>query len=236
MKQADQEEHFPRTIYDESGRYTIPGYGQYEVRSPLIKRYAAVVYIRRDLDDALEMIRACAAEQSCPGSPLARRCLWISAVVTYGKAVKYGGGRKAFNAKEYAERNFDQERMRMHKYVLTLRDEMIAHDDSVGSTKKLGISLTPHEPRHPYEFGIGGGNRQIVSLGTDLAKQLVPHFEWMATHFAELETTTRAEAQKTMLDTKFSDVVLLAPYEEEDLDVTVDGLVGPASENGSPSE
>src|SRR3546814_13187118 len=77
MEQADQEEHFPRTIYDESGRYTISGYGQYEVRSPLIKRYAAVVYIRRDLDSALEMIRACAADEQCPGSPLAKRCLWI---------------------------------------------------------------------------------------------------------------------------------------------------------------
>lgn len=229
MEQVDLEEHFPRTIYDESGRYTVSRYGQYEVKSPLIERYAAVVYIRRDLDSALEMVRACAAEQSCPGSPVARRCLWISAVVTYGKAAKRGGGRDAFDVKEYAEHHFDKERMRMHKYVLKLRDKMIAHDDSIGATKRLGIYLTPHMPGHPHEFGIGGGNRQIVSLGSDIAKQLVPHFEWMTTHFAKLETTIRMEAQKTMLDTKFSDVVLLGPYVEEDMDVTIEGLVGPSS-------
>src|SRR5690606_25908936 len=124
VTQADQEERFPRTVYDESGRYTITRYGQYEVRSPLIKRYAAVVYIRRDLDTALEMIRACTTDDECPGFALAERCLWISAVVTYGKAFKYGGGRTAFNAKEHAEQHFDKERLRTHDYVLKLRDRM----------------------------------------------------------------------------------------------------------------
>src|SRR3546814_13865342 len=81
--------------------------------------------------------------------------------------------------------------------------------------------------------GIRGGNRQVVSLGSDIAKELMPHFEWMVTHFTKLEATIRADAQRTMLDTKFSDVVLLAPYEEEDLDETVDGTAGPASEHGS---
>lgn len=228
MEQIDQEERFPRAIYDESGRYTVSTYAHYEACSPLIERYAAVVYIRRDLDDALEMIRACATEKSCPQSTMARRCLWISAVVTYGKAVRYGGGRKAFAIREYIERHFDKERMRMHTYVLRLRDKMLAHDDSVGSTKKIGIYLTPHEPRHSYDFGIGGGNRQIVSLGTEIAQQLVPHFEWMAAHFAKLETMIRAEVQKTLLNTRFSDVVLLGPYMEEDLDVTIEGLIGPA--------
>src|SRR3546814_5413124 len=87
---------------------------------------------------------------------------------------------------------------------MKLRDRMIAHDDSIGATKKLSIYLTPHEPRHPHEFGIGGGNRQVVSLGSDIAKELMPHFEWMVTHFTKLEATIRADAQRTMLDTKFS--------------------------------
>src|SRR3546814_727608 len=130
MEQADQEEHFPRTIYDESGRYTISGYGQYEVRSPLIKRYAAVVYIRRDLDSALEMIRACAADEQCPGSPLAKRCLWISAVVTYAKALRGGKGRKAFDADGYVTRSEEhtselQSLMRISYAVFCLKKKNI---------------------------------------------------------------------------------------------------------------
>src|SRR3546814_16820981 len=69
---------------------------------------------------------------------------------------------------------------------MKLRDRMIAHDDSIGATKKLSIYLTPHEPRHPHEFGIGGGKRQVVSLGSDIAKELMPHFEGLVTHFTKL--------------------------------------------------
>src|SRR3546814_15451885 len=88
---------------------------QYEVRSPLIKRYAAVVYIRRDLDSALEMIRACAADEQCPGSPLAKRCLWIPAVVTYAKALRGGKGRQAFTADGYATMTLRKERPLLHQ-------------------------------------------------------------------------------------------------------------------------
>src|SRR3546814_19009454 len=95
---------------------------------------------------------------------------------------------------------------------MKLRDRMIAHDDSIGATKKLSIYLTPHEPRHPHEFGIGGGNRQVVSLGSDIAKELMPHFEWMVTHFTKLEAPIRAAAQRTMLATQFSKGILIAEW------------------------
>src|SRR3546814_15604278 len=72
---------------------------------------------------------------------------WISAVVTYAKALRGGKGRKAFDADGYVTRHLSKERLRLHKYLMKLRDRMIAHDDSIGATKKLSIYLTPHEDR-----------------------------------------------------------------------------------------
>src|SRR3546814_20611175 len=121
---------------------------QYEVRSPLIKRYAAVVYIRRDLDSALEMIRACAADEQCTGSPLARRCLWISAVATYAKALMGGKGRTASDADGYVTMHMSKERIRLQDYLMNLRYRMSANHDIIGDTKNRPISLTPHTPLH----------------------------------------------------------------------------------------
>src|SRR3546814_20107039 len=125
------------------------------------------------------MIRACAADEQCPGSPLAKRCLWISAVVTYAKALRGGKGRKAFDADGYVTRHLSKERLRLHKYLMKLRDRMIAHDDSLGAKKTISIYPPPHEPRQPPEFSLGGGQNQVVLTRSDLPQESKPNSEGM---------------------------------------------------------
>ncbi|MBB1061869.1 hypothetical protein [Marilutibacter spongiae] len=217
---------FPRAIFDDQGNYTVRTYGRFHVRSTLVARFAALTDIRRDLERAHEILDAC-RQMDDDAPDFVEESLWNSAIITYGRAVGVGHARTpGFDARSYIAAELDDERLRVHKYVLTLRDKMVAHDDGVGRAKSLWMFLTPTPPKDPVMFGISGGNARVISLGTDIADFLAPHFKWMASHFSELAETARYEIQAELIRTHFVGVELLGPYEEEEIDITIDALVG----------
>lgn len=95
---ARGQEEYPRTVYNEAGSYTIERAGSYDVASPSIERFAAITYMRRDLERAHEMIAACCNDELDDQDSLIAQSLWIGAIVMYGKVFKRSDARPGFNA------------------------------------------------------------------------------------------------------------------------------------------
>ena len=211
---------FPRTVFDDNGHFTINEASNFFVSSQLIERFASITYARRDLDTAVEMIKACAEDaESYDDSPI-EQSLWIGSVIMYCKPIKTSRARKRFDAKGFIEGVLDADGLERHEYLINLRDKMIAHDDGLGESKLLGLFLNDRPPTHVHEVGIGGGMKRVVSLGTDIAQDLTPHFENVANLFAEHESTERVRTIQLLLQSNFSDVTLLGIHKEDALDVS----------------
>ena len=103
---------------------------------------------------------------------------------------------------------------------------MIAHDDGLGESKTLGLFLNSRPPQNVHEVGIGGSMKRVVSLGTDIAQDLTPHFESVANLLAEHgPPTERVRTIQLLLQSNFADVTLLGIHKEDALDVTQSGVL-----------
>ena len=216
---------FPRKVFDESGTYTVDESSHFLVESPSIQRYAEITYARRDLETALEMIRACSGDVEAHGDSPIEQGLWIGAVITYCKSFKRNNARKRFNAQEFIEKSLDSDGLDRHQYLLNLRDKMIAHDDGLGESKLLGLALHGEPPRYVHYVGIGGGRRRVVSMGTDIARELTPHVEHVVALLTDYESKERERTIRELLQSNFADVTLLGLYEEDELDVSQHGVL-----------
>lgn len=234
MSKPSRSRTFPRKVFDENGAYTIDESSHFLVDSLSIKRFAAITYARRDLETALEMIRACANDdiEAHDDSPI-EQSLWVGAVVTYCKPFKSNKGRKGFDAIGFVERMLDADGLNRHEYLLNLRDKMIAHDDSLGESKLLGLALHGEPPTHTHYVGIGGGRRRVVSMGTNIARELVPHVEHVVTLFTDHESQERDRTIRELIQSNFADVTLLGLYEDDELDVSQQAVLARFSKRRS---
>lgn len=225
MNGQERDRTFPRTVFDESGAYTVRESSHFVVDSSLIQRFAEITYARRDLETALRMLNACAADRAGDDGSLVEQSLWISAVIMYGKPFKASRGRKRFDAKTLVTGALDADGLDWHEYLLNLRDKMIAHDDSLGESKLLGLALHGYPPRHVYDVGIGGGRRRVTSMGTDIARELTPHVEHVTALLTQYESEERVRSIRELIQSGFADVVLRGPYEDKELDVSRRGVL-----------
>jgi len=144
----------------------------------------------------------------------------------YGKVFKRSGARRGFNATEFIRQKLMREALDRHDYLIALRDQMIAHDDGIGESKELSIYLAEQAPTYALAIGVSVGNRRVVSLGTDIAREVEPHFGYVAKIFSEIEALTRDELLRGFLVTRFAEVTLLGPSMEKPLQVDMSSVRG----------
>ncbi len=225
MNDPSRNRTFPRKVFDANGACTVEGSSHFLVESPSIQRFAEITYARRDLETALEMIRACSGDVAAHGDSPIEQGLWIGAVTTYCKSFKRNNARKRFNAQEFIKKSLDADGLDRHEYLLSLRDKMIAHDDGLGESKLLGLALHGEPPRYVHYVGIGGGRRRVVSMGTDIARELTPHVEHVVALLADYESQERDRTIRELIQSNFADVTLLGLYEDDELDVSQHGVL-----------
>ena len=214
---ADPQPPFPCPVLDEAGTYKWSG--NFRVSSRAIETFAILTWTRRDLTTALAMIRECCKDEWDDQDSPVSQALWWSAVIIYGKPFKRSGARKLLGrswAVDHLKTQVSAEALDLHEYLMHLRDKMMAHDDGLGERKDLVLSLPPKRPAHFVHLGIGTANRRVVSLGTDIAKQLEPHFADVERIFVRLWQQQFDAIRQLLLDTNFADVTLLGPHVEEE--------------------
>lgn len=208
---------FPCPVYDEAGAYNWSG--NFRVSSNVIKTVAILIWTQRDLSTALEMIRECCKDEWIEHDSPVSQALWWSAVVSYAKPFRRSNERGCHSHKliyEHLKTQVNEDALNLHEYLMHLRDKMMAHDDGLGERKDLVLSLPSVPPTQRFFIGIGTSNRRTVALGTDIAKQLEPHFAEVHRVFTDHCNRQRDAACQHLLDTDFADVTLLGPHVEED--------------------
>lgn len=215
----------PRTVFDESGTYTISEAGLYEVTSRSVQKYHEVVFATRDLRTAHEMVEECCRTDLDRTHPLLEQSLWISAVISYSKPFKTNNARQLFDAKEFVRSNADGEMLNRHHYLITLRDKMIAHDDALGEGKQVTIGLPYREPKNHLEIGIDPTSPRIVSLGSNIAREVEPHFRSILKIFNDYRNQLREDTLRNLVDSKFREVTVIGRAKEVALDVSQEGVI-----------
>ncbi|PBJ83692.1 hypothetical protein CMZ84_04170 [Lysobacteraceae bacterium NML93-0399] len=215
---------FPRPVFDASGRYTVSEAAAFVISNPACSRYAAIVYARRDLQHALELMEACCSDEVDEAHPLLEQAAWTAAIVNYSKPFKCSNARSPKKLDELTGL-ITGHSLEVHKEALTLRDKMFAHDDGLGESKLVSLFLPARPPRSRHEFGIGVGTWRVTGLGQDRAKHFVPHFAHVLNLCTGLEEQAHIEAQASLMTSGFSDIVLLGIAQEDKphADVNTDG-------------
>lgn len=210
---------FPRSVFDESGAYTINEAGAYEVVAPSVQRYHEVVFAIRDLRSAHEMVQECCREDLDDLHPLLEQSLWVSAVILYSKPFTRNNARPLFDAKDFVRSRGASDMRDRHHYLITLRDKMIAHDDALGECKQVAIGLPYRQPEHRFEIGIDPPNPRVVSLGWAIAREVEPHFGAMLRLFEDYRCQLREETIRSLLQSNLQEVTLLGPAKRTTLEV-----------------
>lgn len=208
-------------MFDEDGCYTILRAGSYVVADLRVKVLAEITYMRRDLDRAYEFIAACAAENFDDLHPLLEESLWNSSIVMYGKVFTASGARENFDPTTFVKAHLGPEALRVHEYVMRIRNWMIAHDDGLGETKELCIYLPLAAPQTRWEVGLQAGGQRVVALGSDIAKQLEPHFQEVRDLFFEHENAERERLGAELVRSQFSGLDLIGPALNPPLEVDI---------------
>lgn len=219
---AAEQPQFPRAVYNETGAYN--GGGSFRISSDVVKAVAILIWTQRDLSTSLEMIRECCKDEWADHDSPVNQALWWSAVLIYGKPFKINYARNLLPknwAYDHLKSQVGAEALDLHEYLMHLRDKMMAHDDGLGERKDLVLWLPQTPPEHRLSVGIGTSNRRTIGLGTDIAKQLEPHFVEVHRIFSDLCNRQREVACQHLLDTGFADVTVLAPFVEEEPNVDI---------------
>lgn len=206
-------------MFDKSGAYTVTEAGVYEVASASVARYNAIVSACRDLESAHAMVEQCRREDLEGLHPLLEQSFWIAAIIQYGKPFTTNNARKHFNAGDFVRSRAGSEMRDCHHYLITLRDKMVAHDDGLGECTQLAVFLPDRAPAHEGEIGIEPPKPRIVSLGTDIAREVEPHFRAMHQLFVECRNEARGVTLKQLLQGSSNDVKLLRPEKPAVLEV-----------------
>ncbi|WP_457097895.1 hypothetical protein [Lysobacter sp. P5_B9] len=217
-------EHFPRPVFDESGTYTISEAGAYEVSAPSIQRYHEVVFAIRDLRSAHEMVQQCCRDDLGGLHPMLEQGLWVGAVILYSKPFKRNGARILFDAGSFVRSHAADDMRDRHHYLITLRDKMIAHDDGLGECKQVSIGLPYRQPANHFEIGIDPPNPRVVSLGSDIAREVEPHIDTMLKMFEDYRCQLREKTVRDLFQSNLQEVTVLGRATRTRLEVNLDSV------------
>jgi hypothetical protein len=218
-------EQFPRAVFDEHGDYTVLRGASYLVDDPALRELAAITYARRDLQQAHEFLQACTHEGLDDVHPLLEQSLWSAAIVTYGKPFGRNDARSEFKPEPLIQAKLSEDGLRVHEYLKRCRDWMIAHDDGLGESKAISIYLPATAPRSILEIGLHLSNSRIVALGTDIARQLEPHFAQVRDLLLVHEESFRRKTASQLLESRFEGINLLGEAVDEPLAVDLESVL-----------
>lgn len=234
MSSDVSEAAFPRTVFDDSGSYI--GGGTFRVESPSIEMLAVLTWTHRDLSTALDLIRECCKDEWEEREGPVSQALWWGAVVIYAKPFKFSEARRRLPrrwARDYLEKHMGTEALEAHEYLMHLRDKMMAHDDGLGEHKHSVLVLPPTPPTNYVFVGVRTGNTRVVSLGTNIARQLEPHFASVERLFEKLWQQQFDAVRQHLMMTRFSEVKVLGPHVDEELEIDIDNVLAAYGSAGS---
>lgn len=215
----DALELFPRPVM-EDGEHTILQYGQYLVEAPAANRYAALVYMARDVRSAREMLEILAADpEGDLDNTTVHQALCVAAIVMYAKGFGGNNARKGLDAKADIADQLDTDLKAKHAYVLRLRDKYAAHDDGVGEDKERRMAFHIPPSKNYYELGILVGTRRIVSIGPPKANDLLPLFKAVEDLVATERDAERKRFLCDAISNNYAGITLTGRYVERELDI-----------------
>lgn len=218
-------ERFPRAVFDEHGAYTIRRGASYRVDDFRIRELAEIGYARRDLEQAHTLLENCIREDLDKLHPLLEECLWTATIVMYSKPFGRNNARTVFKPEQLLRLHLGSEGLKLHEYIKRCRDWMIAHDDGLGESKETAIYLPPTPPRSTLEIGLHNPNPRVVALGTDIARQLEPHFAHVRELFVAHEYKRRHEIASELLSSRFAGMQLLGEAIDDPLAVDPESVL-----------
>lgn len=215
----DALEVFPRPVMRD-GQHTILQYGQYLVEAPAADRYAALVYMARDVRSAREMLEILAADpEGDLDNTTVHQALCVASIVMYTKGFKRNNARKGFDAKVEIEGQLEPDLRAKHDYVIKLRDKFAAHDDGLGEDKERRMAFHLPPSKNHFELGVIVGTRRIVSIGSDKAKDLLPLFKKVEDLVACERDSARKQFLCDAIKNNYAGITLTGRYVERELDI-----------------
>jgi hypothetical protein len=222
----DPSDEFPRTVYDASGAYTVRTGGSFLVGDLRARELAEIGYARRDVAKAYDFLARCLDDDDSERPGECEESLWVATVVFYAKPFGRNDARGAFDANAFLNARLNDEGRRFHEYLRRLRHRWAAHDDGVGEDKTIAIYLPPSPPRSFLEIGMQGPARRVISLGTDIARQLEPHVAWVRDILAAHENQRRDAIARELMATRFHGLRLTGLASSAPLAVDIDSVLG----------
>ncbi len=220
-----ESEQFPRDVFDEDGAYTIRKGARYCVQDDRIQELAEIGYARRDLDKAHDFVEACIADDLEDVHPLLEESLWNAAIVMYWKPFGRNNARAIFKASQFVQDRLGPDGLELHEYLNRCRNWMIAHDDGLGESKAIEIYLPPSPPRSTEEIGLYSPGRRVVAMGTDIARQLEPHFAQVRDILRAHEQSRGQQISSELLASRFAGLRLQGLASDQQLAVSVESVL-----------
>lgn len=216
---------FPRAVFDAQGTYTVQTGASYCVEDSRVRELAEIGYARRDVAKAYDFLTRCAEESASERPGECEESLWVAAVVFYAKPFGRNDARGAFDANAFLNAHLSDEGRRLHQYLRRLRHRWAAHDDGLGEDKTVAIYLPPSPPRSILEIGLHAPARRVISLGTDIARQLEPHVAWVRDVLLAHEDQRRNAIARELIATRFDGLRLTGVAMPAPLAVDMDSVL-----------
>lgn len=212
----DDNEKFPRAVFDANNVYTVRIGASYIVDDPRIRELAEIGYARRDLERAHEFVAACASYDENQHI-LLEQSLWSAAIVSYARPFGKNNARKFFEAEAFVRARLDPVGLRRHNYIRRCRDKWIAHDDGLGESKTVAVYLPPSPPRSRHEIGLHFPGSRVVSLGADIALALAPHIARIRDLIVDHENEFRDRVGADLVANRFAGMQIEGLAVEDEL-------------------
>lgn len=216
---------YPRAVFDVQGAYTVRTGASYCVEDSRARELAEIGYARRDVAKAYDFLTRCLDDNDGERPGECEESLWVAAVVFYAKPFGRNDARGAFDANAFLNARLSDEGRRLHEYLRRLRHRWAAHDDGLGEDKTVAIYLPPSPPRSSLEIGMHGPARRVISLGTDIARQLEPHVAWVRNVLLAHEDQRRETIARELIATRFDGLCLTGVATPAPLAVDIDSVL-----------
>lgn len=216
---------YPRAVFDAHGTYTVRTGASYCVEDSRVRELAEIGYARRDVAKAYDFLTRCLDDNDGERPGECEESLWVAAVVFYAKPFGRNDARGAFDANAFLNARLSDEGRRIHEYLRRLRHRWAAHDDGLGEDKTVAIYLPPSPPCSSLEIGMHGPARRVISLGTDIARQLEPHVAWVRDELLAHENERREAIARELITTRFDGLRLTGIATSTPLAVDIDAVL-----------
>lgn len=223
---SESNDHFPRPVFDANGTCTVRTADSYLVDDSRLRELADIGYARRDLAKAYDFLARCLDEEGGGGSGEFEESLWVATVVFYAKPFGRNYARGAFDANAFLNARLSDDGRRLHEYLRRLRHRWAAHDDGLGEDKTVAIYFPPSPPQSFLEIGLHTPARRVISLGTEIARQVEPHVAWVRDILAAHETQRRDAIARELIATRFHNLQLMGIASSASLAVDIDSVLG----------